>query len=238
MSVNPAGLMTITEFCRLYPEYAFSPGRTQAKCWDPPPTLPIELVPLVSGPVRSRRGLPSPNQTLTHHQCLICGRVLRNDQFNQPEQYTRQNVGNPYCRECHKKKNAAKYRESADVQAALRLLVWQYIAPACVVCGFDKHTAAIDMHHIGIGKDKNVGVLVASFAQAPTVKNATRLAAEAAKCVPLCANCHRLVHVGAIEYCPQWQPKKVLPCELLWIAGRGGEATADSIQAALFEATQ
>ena len=223
MSANPADLMTITEFCHLYPEYAFSPGRPQPKCWEPPTTIPVELAPLVAGAVKSKRGQPSPNQTLTHHQCLICGRVLRNDQFNQSGYHTRDNVGYPYCRECSNRKDRARYRHIAGDHTALRLRIWQYIAPACAVCGFDKHTAAIDMHHVRGEKRGIVAQFVKSLAAAPSVANARSLSDEVAKCVPLCANCHRLIHAGVVSLPDDLCPQVFSPAELLALVNDGNE---------------
>ena len=61
----------------------------------------------------------------------------------------------------------------------------------CIVCG-ESEPIAIDFHHINpnekeftIGKHRG--------------KNREWLSQEISKCVCLCANCHRKVHVGLID---------------------------------------
>ena len=58
----------------------------------------------------------------------------------------------------------------------------------CIVCGYNKTPSAMDFHHLG-DKDRNVS----------SCKSVKQLQEEIAKCVVLCANCHRELHAGAIE---------------------------------------
>jgi len=57
---------------------------------------------------------------------------------------------------------------------------------SCSHCGFS-HPAAIDFHHLPGTKEHSVNSLVKSGKYAKAYK-------EAAKCVILCANCHRIHH--------------------------------------------
>lgn len=81
-----------------------------------------------------------------------------------------------------------------------RRIVWQYIAPQCALCGYDKHYLGMDMHHVS-GKDKGVSDLITSVCNAKNTSllQVERLCAEAERCVPLCAICHRLVHYGELS---------------------------------------
>jgi len=79
---------------------------------------------------------------------------------------------------------------------------------SCAECGFDKHPAALQFHHLG---DKIDGVtkLVCN-----TSKSYAFIREEMAKCVVLCANCHLILHdeehedrVRARDMYP-WSPSK------------------------------
>ena len=63
----------------------------------------------------------------------------------------------------------------------------------CVVCGWFEYPEAIDFHHIDPStKEGNVGTMTASAGM-------DKIRAEVAKCVCLCANCHRGVHAGKVS---------------------------------------
>lgn len=60
----------------------------------------------------------------------------------------------------------------------------------CVICGYKKCLTALDFHHVpGEVKERAVS-------QANTISAAVR---EAAKCIVVCANCHREIHSGSLE---------------------------------------
>ena len=61
----------------------------------------------------------------------------------------------------------------------------------CKYCGFRKHPAAIDFHHIK-GKDRNIAKMVNSGCSIDNLKK------EMKKCIVLCSNCHRIEHYGPI----------------------------------------
>lgn len=66
---------------------------------------------------------------------------------------------------------------------------WQAykVSLACVHCGAS-HPAIIDFHHVIRGRDKqSVNKLVSDGRFAAAFE-------EIKKCVPLCANCHRILH--------------------------------------------
>ena len=55
----------------------------------------------------------------------------------------------------------------------------------CAICGYNKVASALDFHHIKGEKKGNISQLCG--------KN---LFIEAKKCIVLCSNCHRELHVG------------------------------------------
>lgn len=195
-------MLTVEEFARLRPEYAFNfeaPIKIQPRLYDPAllSTLPAELKP-THAYRPGGRGRPNLNQTKTHSQCPICLRVLRNDYFWSSASVVKQNMIRTHCHECSALLNEQRYAAHAELLRERRLLIWRTIAPRCAVCGFDRHPAAMDMHHLG-QKEELMSNLVAQLAATPSPRNATRLLAEATGCVPLCSNCHRLLHAGVIE---------------------------------------
>jgi hypothetical protein len=195
-------MMTVEEFAKAHPEHAFNfeaPMGGQPRIYDQVwlEGLPVELTP--THPYRpGGRTRPNLNQTRTHHQCATCLRVLRNDFFWAPPSHVRQNIVHTHCKECAALAQEQRYAAQTELLRERRLLIWRTIAPRCAVCGFDRHPAAIDMHHLG-QKEELMSKLVAQLAATPSPRNAKRLLAEAAGCVPLCSNCHRLLHAGVIE---------------------------------------
>lgn len=63
----------------------------------------------------------------------------------------------------------------------------------CVACG-ELEKACIDYHHVDPTSKENTisSILLRSWCY-------EELEAELAKCIPLCANCHRKHHAGLIE---------------------------------------
>ena len=74
--------------------------------------------------------------------------------------------------------------------------VHQYVtaakAPGCRACGYNTHPAALDWHHLD-PTTKSFNLSQAPRHQIGKVKR------ELAKCILLCANCHRLHHAGALD---------------------------------------
>jgi hypothetical protein len=63
--------------------------------------------------------------------------------------------------------------------------------PGCVVCP-ERRLACIDLHHLD-------PELKAFSVAKVTEHGLEEVRAEIAKCVPLCANCHRLFHAGEVN---------------------------------------
>ena len=103
-----------------------------------------------------------------------------------------------HCKQCRRNFDRSNYVQKYGVQAKLRnndraavmrakLLEYRLEHP-CIVCGEDE-PACLDFHHEDPEvKEFNIGGrLTTSW---------TTMAAELAKCVVLCANCHRKFHAG------------------------------------------
>jgi hypothetical protein len=194
--------LKISEFAQKYPEYAFDFSqsiREQRRIYEGAQLdrVPTELEP--DGPYQAgSRGRPNINQTLTHSQCATCLRVLRNDFFYSAPSMMRRNVVFPHCRECNQQHNAQHYDTKAESIHARRVVIWQYIAPRCTACGFDQHISAMDMHHPG-QKESQITELITHTTLAIAPGKVEALLREASKCVPLCSNCHRMLHAQAIS---------------------------------------
>lgn len=99
------------------------------------------------------------------------------------------------CIECHKKyrrehyeKNKKKYIDKASVWKKDFVKWWKEYKRTftCGKCG-ENHPACIDFHHTSDNKENNVSQLVAKSSKEILMK-------EIAKCIPICANCHRKLH--------------------------------------------
>lgn len=194
--------MTVDDFAREHAELAFDfeqPIRDQPRIYDADELghLPAELAPVHAYRAGSR-GRPNLNQTRSHSQCKGCSRVLRNDRFYTPASQRARNLVFTYCIECTQALNAGQYDERAATVAGRRNLIWRYLAPSCVLCGFDTHPSAIDLHHRQ-DKDALITDLVTQMAFAPTGQHGEALLREARRCVVLCSNCHRMLHAGVLS---------------------------------------
>lgn len=62
------------------------------------------------------------------------------------------------------------------------------VSAGCAVCGYNRHSAALEFHHTDPNKDNDVTKMTRS--------HSGKIWDEIEKCVVLCANCHREAHVG------------------------------------------
>lgn len=193
--------MKVSEFSDHYPQYKINfeeQLRLQPRVYEPwqLDQLPVELE--ADHPYREGgRGRPNLNQTLAHSQCATCHRVLRNDFFYTLPSMQKRNQIFPHCRECNQQRNAAQYESRSEIVRARRNVIWEFLAPRCAICGFDKHVAAMDLH----GLDKSDAEILELINRATLTThpgNLETLLREVANCVPLCSNCHRLLHAGVL----------------------------------------
>lgn len=202
--------VNIYEFNQLYPAYAVDftvPLKHQSRIFDDEAlsSLPEELDPI--GEYRpGRKGKINQNRAKTHAQCSVCHRILRNDFFyrnsKRPDYLS-------YCKECHLKRAAQRYVQNATHITSKRYLIFAYFASQCAYCGFNAHPSAIDMHHTK-EKAHQIARLITAVNAASSGKlrdSSEKLVQEMSKCIPLCANCHRMHHAGAIDV-SRIQPQK------------------------------
>lgn len=101
---------------------------------------------------------------------------------------------NDHCKDCHKLFRRTSYLKNRDKEIERakgnqkKFREWfKTIKPdTCSKCGF-KHVAVIDLHHTDENKEMNVSAMVRYAGKAKLLK-------EISKCIPLCANCHRIHH--------------------------------------------
>jgi len=69
----------------------------------------------------------------------------------------------------------------------------KYKGGKCNICGYSKCSKALDFHHIDeVGK--GFGISAKGY-----TRSWNRVKAELNKCVLICANCHREIHVGITQ---------------------------------------
>jgi len=88
--------------------------------------------------------------------------------------------------EKHKKK---LYEGKKKRELKYKLEMIKALGGKCTKCGYNKSIAALDFHHNGPEKEKEISVLLKWVSKQKILK-------EAKKCILLCANCHRELHYG------------------------------------------
>lgn len=89
-----------------------------------------------------------------------------------------------WTKEKHKEYDAARY---ARLRAYLDNVK---TSQGCLVCG-ERVAVCLDFHHLDPSKKE--------FTLSKALRSNKKLADEIAKCVVLCANCHRKLHAGLIS---------------------------------------
>jgi len=105
----------------------------------------------------------------------------------------------------HKRRSDGGYRCMKCAQEAVlkrrrkvkRLLVRE-AGGCCSLCGYDRHVAALEFHHVDPGA-KAFGLSLHGI-----TRSLEQLRAEAAKCVLLCSNCHAEVEAGFASLPPRY----------------------------------
>ena len=90
------------------------------------------------------------------------------------------------CGTCHNKYTLDKGRFN-------RLKAIQYLGGQCVCCGYNKHSCALDIHHLNPGnKSKSFSTFRGWSWE--------KIEAEIQDCILLCKNCHSAFHSGVLEW--------------------------------------
>lgn len=108
------------------------------------------------------------------------------------------------CMDCKRQKARARYKSSEKVRHAAQsrgkavrdrnnvLTMGFKTACGCGVCGENSHVGVLDFHHIDpTSKEFGIGGMISM--------SIDRIITEMRKCVVLCANCHRKVHLDIID---------------------------------------
>lgn len=127
--------------------------------------------------------------------CTGCGAVKNISEFAKNK--SRKDGLQSVCRACKKKRDAEWYKANKESQLArnrrnykkYRKRLDEYKArKGCCRCG-DSDPCCLDFHHHNEDKDHEVSRMLTQF-------GAKRVWAEVAKCVVICASCHRKLHAG------------------------------------------
>lgn len=192
---------SVIEYVSLYPALAFDFTATMRQqpriyCTETLQLYAEELLPSFEYHPGGR-GRPNRNQTRAHAQCKSCQRVLRNDFFFTPPSMRAKNVLYSHCKTCahDAKSTSLPPSEAAGAHSHCRRTpLWAYLAPSCSHCGFDDHYSAMDLHHPDNGVEALVDQIAEEFIRKRDIYRAEQLLRESKRCLPLCSNCHRMVH--------------------------------------------
>lgn len=84
-------------------------------------------------------------------------------------------------------KAVAKRRKTLKTRAI------EYLGGKCFYCGYKRSYAALDFHHVD-ESSKRFGL-----SQDGLTRSWKRTQVELDKCILVCANCHREIHVGLLQ---------------------------------------
>jgi citrate lyase alpha subunit len=107
----------------------------------------------------------------------------------------------------HYEKNREAHIQRSAINKRKQKKIWDEFKASqkCSHCGV-QHTAVIDFHHVIRDKDKrSVNKLVANGRFAAAME-------EIQKCIPLCANCHRMLHWEETQKVKKKRLKKRKKC--------------------------
>lgn len=108
-----------------------------------------------------------------------------------------------WCEDPENKKNARKHKKEKRKKHTDR--IWRFVKPKCVMCG-ELEKRFLNFHHIYHPKIFAVGSTKGSSVSDDD------LLAEILKCVVLCSNCHKMLHLalGSRYINPFWEVIEVL----------------------------
>lgn len=99
-----------------------------------------------------------------------------------------------YCKECQKLNKKVHYKNNKEqyFKNSLNNKKWFLELKKelkCTKCGYNKHPAALDFHHLD-PKDKKFNITLTNYPK----YSKEQILDEIKKCVVLCSNCHRIEH--------------------------------------------
>ena len=127
--------------------------------------------------------------------CSGCEQTLPVDMFGANRtkadgKQTRCKTCRNLCFQAHYRRNKSYYfQKAAKRRKNLRAWFTEYKTTlSCEKCGYDEHHSALDFHHLDDSKERGMSDGVNRGWGKEKIKK------EIAKCIILCANCHRVVH--------------------------------------------
>ena len=149
-------------------------------------------------------------QTKSIKTCTRCHESLPIESFGRHR--LRSDGLNSQCRECCRAQKqrwqkspsgvqwleSQKQRARTQKSAAVALLENAKRKTGCVVCG-ETEPCCLDFHHVDSSTKVMTVSRLAHGTHAWSDRGLVRLKQEMAKCVVVCANCHRKLHAGLIE---------------------------------------
>ena len=130
--------------------------------------------------------------------CSICKQFLPFESFRKNSQaHDGLSFG---CKKCssriHKQRYADSYNERDKlIRQQLKTDYIEKMGGCCDRCGYSEFIAAIDFHHTE-DKENTVAALMGHAIPGLNPPQLAALEQELAKCILLCANCHRGLHAG------------------------------------------
>lgn len=132
--------------------------------------------------------------------CTMCKKEKKKIEFN--KNLGRKDGYNTICRDCSNKRCKVYYQNNKDkhIQVVMkrntrrREELYKYVnekkTSGCSLCK-ENDVCCLDYHHLNSKhKDENISRLIARTA---SIK---RIEKEILKCILVCSNCHRKIHVG------------------------------------------
>lgn len=124
--------------------------------------------------------------------CKTCDKARVKNYRKRNKEQTKKNLSEWYYNkkssdpEWYANKIAKTKKANQERTKKNRNIITEFKSQGCSHCGYNKHPAALDCHHVG-DKEFSLGSKLASATE-------TQLKEELAKCIVLCANCHRIEH--------------------------------------------
>lgn len=132
-------------------------------------------------------------------RCWACGETKPRSEFTKKR--SRSDGFSDRCRACDRERNRARSRRGAGYAKKEQLFTFLTGLKGqlgCQACG-ESCAACLDFHHVDpAAKGGGITVVAMTVSRLEERTQWRRLAEELAKCICLCANCHRKAHAGII----------------------------------------
>ena len=124
------------------------------------------------------------NRGIRSIQHKITRMVLSRNPVKIKHEYNRKLIDKRY----YEKNKKEVYRRKRERIRSYKIQLLKIFGEKCSVCGYNKCIAALEFHHKGKNKDLNINRALHHLSKQKALK-------KAKKCIILCANCHRELHI-------------------------------------------